>query len=60
LACAIRRSARSCSSAGAVGKVSIEQVMHRIWPFYAAMFVVLMFVTYNPDISLWRPRQVLR
>jgi TRAP-type C4-dicarboxylate transport system permease large subunit len=57
LACAIRRSAFVDF---AVGKVSIEQVMHRIWPFYAAMFVVLMFVTYNPDISLWRPRQVLR
>jgi TRAP-type C4-dicarboxylate transport system permease large subunit len=44
----------------AVGKVSIEQVMRRIWPFYRVMFVVLMFVTYIPDISLWRPRQVLR
>src|SRR5215468_945613 len=44
----------------AVGKVSIEQVMRRIWPFYAVMFIVLMFVTYVPEISLWLPRQVLR
>jgi TRAP-type C4-dicarboxylate transport system permease large subunit len=44
----------------AVGKVSIEQVMRRIWPFYAVMFVVLMFVTYIPEISLWLPRHVLR
>jgi hypothetical protein len=26
----------------AVGKVTIEQVMRKIWPFYAVMFVVLM------------------
>src|ERR1700758_1994049 len=44
----------------AVGKVSIEQVMRKIWPFYGVMFLVLMFVTYIPEISLWLPRQVLR
>src|SRR5712672_1035868 len=44
----------------AVGKVTIEQVMRKIWPFYAVMFIVLMFVTYVPEISLWLPRQVLR
>src|ERR1700754_3577290 len=42
----------------AVGKVTIEQVMRKIWPFYAVMFVVLMFVTYIPEISLWLPRQL--
>jgi len=40
----------------AVGKVTIEEVMRRIWPFYAVMFVVLMLVTYVPAISLWLPR----
>ena len=44
----------------AVGKVTIEEVMRKIWPFYAVMFAVLMFVTYIPEISLWLPRQVLR
>jgi len=44
----------------AVGKVSIEQVMRRIWPFYVVMFTVLMFVTYVPEISLWLPRHLLR
>jgi tripartite ATP-independent transporter DctM subunit len=39
----------------AVGKVTIEQVMRTIWPFYGAMFVVLMLVTYVPAISLWLP-----
>jgi TRAP-type C4-dicarboxylate transport system permease large subunit len=44
----------------AVGKVTIEEVMRKIWPFYAVMFAVLMFVTYIPAISLWLPAQILR
>src|SRR6266446_2298644 len=44
----------------AVGKVTIEQVMRRIWPFYGVMFAVLMLVTYVPEISLWFPRWVLK
>jgi tripartite ATP-independent transporter DctM subunit len=44
----------------AVGKVSIEEVMKKIWPFYAVMFFVLMCVTYLPEVSLWLPRHVLR
>jgi tripartite ATP-independent transporter DctM subunit len=43
----------------AVGKVTIEDVMRRIWPFYGVMFVVLMLVTYLPELSLWLPRLVL-
>jgi tripartite ATP-independent transporter DctM subunit len=39
----------------AVGKVTIEEVMRKIWPFYAVMFAVLMLVTYIPTISLWLP-----
>ena len=42
----------------AVGKVSIEQVMRKIWPFYAVMFTVLMLVTYLPALSLWLPELV--
>jgi tripartite ATP-independent transporter DctM subunit len=44
----------------AIGKVTIEQVMRKIWPFYAVMFGVLMLVTYLPAISLWLPQHVLR
>jgi tripartite ATP-independent transporter DctM subunit len=44
----------------AVGKVSIEEVMKKIWPFYGVMFVVLMLVTYIPLLSLWLPKAVLR
>jgi tripartite ATP-independent transporter DctM subunit len=43
----------------AVGKVTMEQVMREIWPFYGVMFIVLMFVTYVPELSLWLPRMVL-
>src|SRR5271154_4741205 len=42
----------------AVGKVTIEQVMRKIWPFYAVMFAVLMLVTYVPALSLWLPSLV--
>ena len=42
----------------AVGKVSIEEVMRKIWPFYAVMFTVLMLVTYLPALSLWLPQLV--
>ncbi len=40
----------------AVGKVTMEQVMRRIWPFYGVMFGVLMLVTYWPPLSLWLPK----
>jgi len=40
----------------AVGRVTIEQVVREIWPFYGVMFFVLMLVTYVPSISLWLPR----
>ena len=43
----------------AVAKLTIEQVTRKIWPFYAAMFVVLMIVTYVPAISLWLPNLML-
>jgi len=42
----------------AVGKVTMEEVMRGIWPFYAVMFAVLMLVTYIPAISLWLPRML--
>ena len=47
-----RDAVRGC----AVGKVSMEEVMRGIWPFYGVMFAVLMLVTYIPAISLWLPR----
>jgi len=40
----------------AVGKVTMEEVMRGIWPFYGAMLAVLVLVTYLPSLSLWLPR----
>ena len=39
----------------AVGKVTMEQVSKELWPFYGAMCVALLIVTYVPAISLWLP-----
>jgi TRAP-type C4-dicarboxylate transport system permease large subunit len=44
----------------AVAKLSLEQVTRKIWPFYIAMFAVLMLVTYIPAISLWLPHLMLK
>ena len=39
----------------AIGRVSVDEVMRAIWPFYYVMFAVLMLVTYIPALSLWLP-----
>jgi tripartite ATP-independent transporter DctM subunit len=39
----------------AIGRVSIEEVSRGLWPFYAAMILALLLVTYVPAISLWLP-----
>jgi len=39
----------------AIGKVTMEQVSRELWPFYGAMCVALLLVTYVPAISLWLP-----
>ena len=43
----------------AVGKVTIENTVKALLPFYVALFMVLMLVTYVPAISLWLPNRVL-
>ncbi len=40
----------------AIGEVSIGHVMRTIWPFYGALIVALMIVTYVPAFSLWLPQ----
>ncbi|MFJ5357492.1 TRAP transporter large permease [Pectobacterium sp. CHL-2024] len=42
--------------ASAVSKQKIEQVVKAMLPFYCALFLVLMLVTYIPAISLWLPK----
>ncbi len=39
----------------AIGKVTMEQVSRELWPFYGAMCLALLLVTYIPAISLWLP-----
>jgi tripartite ATP-independent transporter DctM subunit len=40
----------------AVAKLSIGAVTRAMAPFFAALFIVLMMVTYIPWLSLWLPR----
>ena len=39
-----------------VGGVKIETVMKQLLIYFAAIFIVLMLVTYIPQISLWLPK----
>lgn len=39
----------------AIGGIKIEQAVRTIWPFYLALLIVLMLVTYIPAISLTLP-----
>ena len=39
----------------AIGEISVGQVMRSIGPFYGALCVCLMLVTYVPAFSLWLP-----
>ncbi|MCB8887841.1 TRAP transporter large permease [Vreelandella malpeensis] len=38
-----------------IGKIKIEHAVRTIWPFFLALFVALMLVTYVPAISLTLP-----
>lgn len=42
----------------AVGKLPIEKAVRTIWPFYIAIFVALMLITFVPAISLTLPRLI--
>ena len=47
----------SCLFVGcAVGKLPIEKAVRTIWPFYLAILVALMLITFVPAISLTLPR----
>jgi TRAP-type C4-dicarboxylate transport system permease large subunit len=40
----------------AVGKISVEQAVRTIWPFYGALLVALALVSFIPSLSLALPR----
>lgn len=39
-----------------VAKTSIQKVIKPLMPLYVAMFIVLLLVTFIPEISLWLPK----
>ena len=39
----------------AVGKVPVEQAVKTIWPFYSALLLALMIITFVPQLSLALP-----
>ena len=42
----------------AIGKISIEKMARSLWPFYLAMLVVLLVVTYVPEITMALPNLI--
>ncbi|EGI78143.1 TRAP transporter large permease [Hylemonella gracilis] len=44
----------------AIGEISVGQVMRSILPFYGALTVCLMLVTYVPGFSLWLPHMLIK
>lgn len=43
----------------AVGKIPIEQAVKSIWPFYLALLMALLLVTYVPAFSMFLPNLLL-
>ncbi len=39
----------------AIGKIPIEKATRHLWPFWLAMLVVLLLVTYFPFFAMWIP-----
>ena len=44
----------------AVAKLPIEKVVKALYPFFGALLLVLMAVTYIPGLSLWLPNLLLK
>lgn len=44
--------------ASSIGGVKFEEVIKSIWPFLIVAFIVLLLVTYLPDLVLWLPTLV--
>jgi len=39
----------------AIGKITVQETLKTIWPFYLTAFAVLLLVVYIPALSLWLP-----
>jgi len=42
----------------AIGGIPMEEAVRGLWPFYLSMVVILIVVTFVPELSLWLPAQV--
>ena len=42
-----------------VGKVTFEEVTLAVIPFFIPLIVVLLMITYIPDLVLWLPNLVM-
>lgn len=42
----------------AVGKIPVEQAIRSIWPFYTALIIALLIITFIPQLSLMLPNSV--
>jgi TRAP-type C4-dicarboxylate transport system permease large subunit len=43
----------------ALGKISVAQFSREIWPFFLALVVALLLVTYIPPLGMWLPDLLL-
>jgi tripartite ATP-independent transporter DctM subunit len=41
--------------ASAIGGIPMERAVKATWPFYGALLIALMLITYIPQLSLWLP-----
>ena len=48
--------ARPAADPAAISKLKIGVVTRAMMPFFVALFIVLLMVTYIPWLSLWLPR----
>lgn len=42
----------------AIGKVSLEEAVRSMWPFYGALLLALLVITFIPQASLWLPNLI--
>ncbi|RIV84128.1 TRAP transporter large permease [Aurantiacibacter xanthus] len=42
----------------AAQNIRMGEALRTIWPFYLALFVALMLITFVPELTLWLPRQL--
>jgi TRAP-type C4-dicarboxylate transport system permease large subunit len=44
----------------AIGKVSIQDATKAMLPFFYALLVVLLIITYIPEVVMWLPNMIVK